>query len=574
MSPGVYGPGSLVDGRYRIERELGAGGMGALFIATQLGFGRRVAVKVLPPKMAHDKAARDRFVLEARAVCHLQHPNLVTYYDFGTDKGTGWMFLVMELLEGASLHEVLKTQGPLPASRVLHIIGLLCDALAEAHDGRVIHRDLKPANVMLVRRGNDPDFVKLIDFGIVRLLDPPTSGGRHKRITDAGMIVGTTGYLAPEYILHQVVNERVDIYALGIICYELIAGRRPFVHRDATQVLMMHVKTPPRPLTGLEDGRDWSGLTAINDVILGALTKDPNRRTRTVRAFKALLMAAAAPLLVDAHASQTTLQSGLDPDDQSTQQSTAIQFGTIGDSAPDDTGAARQEGGSQRTRARRGPLLWLALGAIAVAVVASAMAVGLALRSPQSPAPTTPGADVEEATSGSEDAPAPETTRAAELDSAEPSDRQPDDDRPMATPNPEARARARVQVRAPEPSTANPLQAFDRRGPDVAGARAERRGASESYPTPTQELPPDEPGASRRPQRAAVTVLARPHGKIFYRGRRVDRAGRAELNVPEGRQCFRAVFAVGADTRERRSCLAIKRGQRNFLRIDMPGGGP
>ena len=316
-------PGDVVDGRYRIERVLGAGGMGSLFIATQLGFEREVALKVLRPKPKQDPEAQTRFLLEAKAVCSIQHPNIVTYHDFGTDPDTGALYLVMELLAGASLAEVLKEQAPLPVTRVTHIMMQLCGALAEAHAAGVIHRDLKPANIMIVRRGADPDFVKLIDFGIVRVMEQGARRG-DKMITDMGMVIGTTGYLAPEYIRRQIVDERTDIYAVGIMLYELIAGRRPFVHEKPVEVLRMHMKQAPVPITELQHlGRSAVDMRAINEIVLKALEKDPTQRTRSIGALKAHLEFATRDLRAAEHADETTLQAGLDADDD--EQTTSYQ---------------------------------------------------------------------------------------------------------------------------------------------------------------------------------------------------------------------------------------------------------
>ena len=313
MANSPYRYGDVIDGRYRVREPIGKGGMGGVYLAEHINFQRRVALKVLLGSAAADRVARERFVTEARAVCHLQHPNLVTYHDFGTDPRTGHLYLVMELLEGKSLARVLKTEKPLPTTRVLHMIGQLCDALHESHEAGVIHRDLKPANVMIVQRGQDPDFVKLIDFGIVRVLEGTAGRGAPRRpLTDAGMVIGTTAYLAPEYIRHQSVDARTDIYALGIMCYELIAGHRPFEHPTALEVMRMHLSEPPRPLTELQDGREVP--RELNQAILSALEKDPKARVSTVLELKAELLRSAAPLLDRDAATATRKAPGMGSD--------------------------------------------------------------------------------------------------------------------------------------------------------------------------------------------------------------------------------------------------------------------
>ncbi len=291
---GVFTPGTTLDGRYRIRRPIGAGGMGSIFIAEHLKFGRDVAIKVLSSTGQEDVRAQERFLREAKAVCHLQHPNLVTYHDFGTDTATGIVYLVLELLKGRDLASILQDQRQLPLHRVIHILTQLSDALSEAHMHGVIHRDLKPANVMLVRRGEDSDFVKLIDFGIVRVMQEEAQGDE---LTSVGMIVGTPGYIAPEYIQFQHVDHRVDVYALGVIAYELLAGRRPFVHERASEVLRMHVRAPVPKLLRLHDGRIVPD--ELNRVVTKSLAKDPDKRFSSVREFKEHILTASLPLLDD-----------------------------------------------------------------------------------------------------------------------------------------------------------------------------------------------------------------------------------------------------------------------------------
>jgi serine/threonine protein kinase len=295
----TYQIGDVVDGRYRILEQLGSGGMGGVYLAEQLNLGRQIALKVLHHDAASDPIARERFVREARAVCHLKHPNLVVYYDFGTESETGRLYLAMEHLQGRSLASLTSQTTPIPIDRVTHIIDQLCGALAVAHRGGVIHRDMKPGNVMLVRRENDKDFVKLIDFGISRVLKgSETPGQSEMDLTQTGVLIGTTAYLAPEYIRNQVVDERVDIYALGIITYELIAGRRPFEAADQIQMLMKHIHDAPIPFDQLADGRNVPAN--VSSVVLKALEKEPEQRYGTVDTFRADFRSAVASLLDEA----------------------------------------------------------------------------------------------------------------------------------------------------------------------------------------------------------------------------------------------------------------------------------
>ncbi len=300
----IFQVGDLVEGRYRILNPLGSGGMGGVYLAEQLGFGRQVALKVLHHQSADDTVSRERFTREARAVCHLKHPNLVVYHDFGTERSSGRLYLAMEYLQGRSLADLLSLGRPIPMDRVVHIFVQLCGALKEAHQAGVIHRDLKPSNVMLVRRAEDGDFVKLIDFGISRVLSGNQQHGQSDvELTETGMIIGTTGYLAPEYIQSQIVDQRTDIYALGVMTYEMIAGQRPFRGTDRVQVLFQHLNDEPTPLAGTIDGRTIP--PGLSQAVLKALAKDPEHRYKNVSDFETAVLEAAEPLLGDASIGQT-----------------------------------------------------------------------------------------------------------------------------------------------------------------------------------------------------------------------------------------------------------------------------
>jgi serine/threonine-protein kinase len=294
--------GTVIDDRYQILGQLGKGGMGGVYLANQIKFDREIALKVLVNTAMADPVARKRFVNEAKAVCGLQHPNIVVYHDFGTDSDTDCLFLVMERLKGRSLAQVLKSEGMLSIHRVIHIMIQLCDALSEAHAADMVHRDLKPGNVMLVRRGDDPDFVKLIDFGIAKAVH---TDSQSPKLTQMGMIIGTTGYLAPEYITKQIVDLRIDIYALGVMCYELISGRRPFTEKDQIALMQMHINVEPPPLSKLEDGRVVP--PSLNAIVLRAMAKDPEKRFQSTAEFKTALIGATKELM-DPEASADTIQ--------------------------------------------------------------------------------------------------------------------------------------------------------------------------------------------------------------------------------------------------------------------------
>jgi serine/threonine-protein kinase len=240
--------GELLSGRYRIEAELGTGGMGAVYRAEHTLMRKRVAVKILHPEMTRLPEVVERFEREAMAAAHIEHPNVAAATDFGKLEN-GSFFLVLEYVEGDSLRDVLQ-DGPMDPRRVIHVAKQVVAALVRAHSLGIVHRDLKPENVMLVHRDGDPDFVKVLDFGIAKVPVGQISkeaGKQHKTLTKVGMVYGTPEYMAPEQALGQDVDARADLYALGVILYEMLVGRRPFEADNPVALLGMQVTQPPPP---------------------------------------------------------------------------------------------------------------------------------------------------------------------------------------------------------------------------------------------------------------------------------------------------------------------------------------
>jgi len=267
--------GDVIAGRFRLERLLGAGGMGEVYVAIQEPLGRRVALKLIKAGLADDKGAAGRFEREAQSLAALHHPHIVTIFDFGRT-AEGELFMAMEFLPGVSLRERLRGRGALPIPEALRVVDDICAALEAAHRAGIVHRDLKPDNIMLVdlvQSGGPKDFVKVLDFGIARL--------RHveeqRHLTHTGHIVGTPGYIAPEMVTAGVLDDpRSDLYAVGVILFELLTGRTLFDAPTPVMLLMKHAQEPPPRLVKALTGR--SIHPEIDALVQRLLEKRPEDR--------------------------------------------------------------------------------------------------------------------------------------------------------------------------------------------------------------------------------------------------------------------------------------------------------
>lgn len=264
--------GLVLAERYRVEQRLGVGGMGAVYRAVHVHMKNTVALKVLHPQMLHIPEAVARFEREAIAAARIQHPNVARALDFGR-LHDGTFYMALEFVKGVSLRDVLK-HGPLPTVRVVNIVRQIAEALHAAHEQGVIHRDLKPENVMLLSGGKD--VVKVLDFGIakVALSDATRSDNQ---ITRAGAVFGTPDYMSPEQASGREVDARTDLYALGIVAYELLSGSPPFTGDSIAQVLLKHLNEEPPPFPPQVDWR-------VADLVLRLLAKDPAARPLSARA--------------------------------------------------------------------------------------------------------------------------------------------------------------------------------------------------------------------------------------------------------------------------------------------------
>jgi serine/threonine protein kinase len=272
-----------IDGKYRLDEMLGAGGMGTVYQATRLLIGDTVAVKLLHPQQVADTQAVERFRREAQAAARLKHHNAVTIYDFGVSDD-GVVYLVMELVEGRSLRDIIKQQGPLTPTAAAEIFTQACAALDEAHRQNIIHRDVKPDNIMINTTPNGLR-VKVLDFGIAKLRDLATTASS---LTQTGSVVGTPHYMSPEQCMGEELDHRSDIYSLGVVLYEALTGILPFNSPTSAAIVVQQVTQPPPPLRSI----NMSVSPAVEAVVLRALEKPRNARPQTAGAMAQELSAA------------------------------------------------------------------------------------------------------------------------------------------------------------------------------------------------------------------------------------------------------------------------------------------
>ncbi len=270
QQPDPYIGQTLLD-QFKIEEQIGAGGMGSVYRARQTTLHRDVAIKLLHSELADNRDAVRRFKREARVCTALDHPNVVRVFLFGQLED-GSLYIVMEYLKGRSLLEVLQREGALPVHRALHIATQICDGVGEAHAQGVVHRDLKPENVVLVNKARDPDFVKVLDFGIARVL----WGDEQTVATQSGLVFGTARYISPEGAAGESTDARSDVYSLGVLTYQLLCGDTPFDAPSPVAMLMKHIHSSPPHLLSQERAKHVP--EAVADVVMRALSKNPEGR--------------------------------------------------------------------------------------------------------------------------------------------------------------------------------------------------------------------------------------------------------------------------------------------------------
>jgi serine/threonine-protein kinase len=271
-------------GSYQLEERLGQGGMGEVWRARHRMLARPAAIKLIRPsevgngRAGISKESMSRFEREAQVIARLRSPHTVDLFDFGmADNGS--FYYVMELLDGLDAHSMVRRFGPVPAERAVYLLTQVCHSLSEAESCGLVHRDIKPANIFLCRYGEDCDFVKVLDFGLVKAFDEPKGAG--PALTRENMVQGTPAFIAPEQAMGRAdMDARVDIYATGCVAYWLLTGQLVFTAETSMGYLMHHIHTPPRPPSSLSE---LSIPPDVDDLILSCLAKDPASRPQSAR---------------------------------------------------------------------------------------------------------------------------------------------------------------------------------------------------------------------------------------------------------------------------------------------------
>ena len=312
---------TLFDGRYRIVRKLGSGGMANVYLAEDEDLGRRVAIKILNDRYANDDLFIERFRREAKSAAALSHPNIVSVYDRGEAEGT--YYIAMEVIEGRSLKELIMTRGPLPIAQALAYTHEILEALRFAHRHGIIHRDIKPHNILIGER------LKVTDFGIAR------AGA--SQMTEAGSIMGTAQYLSPEQARGAPVTASSDLYSAAIVLYEMLTGKVPFTGDSAIEIAMKHLNDPPKPTSKIRPEIPEE----LDAVVLRALAKNPEDRYQTAEEFSEDLhrVEAGLPLAPETSEAATALLAGaaLMGDGGSTEVLAGTAATTVGGPSPPTT---------------------------------------------------------------------------------------------------------------------------------------------------------------------------------------------------------------------------------------------
>lgn len=276
--------GQVLDSKYAIEAKIGEGSMGNVYRAKHLHMDTKVAIKILHDHLVSDQTTVERFRREARAALIISHPNAIHVMDFGISENKT-VYLVMEFLEGVSLRKILTPNRPMPLARVLNLSQQICAALDAAHSHNIIHRDLKPENIMILNPNTENEIVKVLDFSIAKLKSPENESKQD--LTIPGMVIGTPQYMSPEQAEGQNLDITSDIYSLGIILYEMLAGVLPFKAANPMALMLKHIHAMPRPLR-----ESLPDIPPALDVLISqVLAKRPSQRPQQALQLAATLQA-------------------------------------------------------------------------------------------------------------------------------------------------------------------------------------------------------------------------------------------------------------------------------------------
>lgn len=276
--------GLTLSDRYEVIEVLGKGGMGVVYKGRRTQINKFVAIKVLKASLIEDEVSLKRFEQEAIASANLDDPHLISVYDFGYGPN-GEPYLVMDFLEGKSLEDIIERQGPISLDRFLHIFSQACQALSYIHSRSIIHRDLKPSNIMLVKTQSSDEFVKLVDFGIAKVIGDDQR--LMQKLTATGQSFGSPLYMSPEQCMGKEVDVRSDIYSLGCVMFEALTGRTPIAGENALQTVFMHINSPPLMLNQVGPG--LTHPLQVQEVIMRCLEKDPDKRFQSATEIGNLL---------------------------------------------------------------------------------------------------------------------------------------------------------------------------------------------------------------------------------------------------------------------------------------------
>ncbi len=506
--------GRILAGKYRIDGFLKRGGMGSVYRGTHVLLNKPVAIKLIRPELVASHDIVERFFREARAAAKLSHPNIVTVHDLGQETD-GTLYIAMEIVDGQSLKDLIVSQGPWDAARALRFCRGVASALSVAHRNGIVHRDLKPQNIMVFKDSEGNESPKLLDFGIAKTLEPDSPA-----LTSTGMVLGTPHYMSSEQAKGMPADQRSDIYALGVILYEMLVGKVPFDDKSIPSILVKHLTEPPRPPSSLRGDIPRE----VETLVLRCLEKDPEKRFQTA---DDLGKAIAAQLDTGSHRILDTTIATVSATEQVTVESSPGLTGAGGGSAarapvpfppplPATEATRRMDSGTVRARevqARTPPPqpvkpqgssrsgLFLGLAVIGILLLAMAVGAFVLVRlfrggSPEAEAP------VATASTGTLEMPAPPPEEAESTP--------PEEAEPNVPAEPPASTPASTLTASEPPKGSEPSTKRETPPPPVA-VREEPRAAQTQPPSPpprTSSVPAQAapPAAAPIPEHPTVSV--------------------------------------------------------------------